>query len=332
MSFRKFAAGQQSAALPAQGTRISGATGKPTVSFGAAALDGSIGAQPLGSVWLVLGDRGSGYAPLLLTYGASQAAACGHTLALVGAAPDAAAAALFRRVADDEAPADDESLDADDDDAPPVRQLGALRAGAAPKLAIAWRYQNMAPVGKPSSSSSSSLANSNTPFCSVFDITKTIDKQSLEAASIATINVSHWTDTENATAAQVYDKLYESILSIVNQGRFRNSDPPLSATQPPTVLRIVIDDLAGPSWGTDAGSTDAFHALVAFLLRLKLLLRDCRAVLVMSMRSWLFKSVEEKDLVLVNGAPSLNPYVVSVLHACDGVLEVESFSGEDVPP
>ncbi|KAJ3018670.1 UNVERIFIED_CONTAM: hypothetical protein HDU68_011042, partial [Siphonaria sp. JEL0065] len=115
-------------------------------------------------------------------------------------------------------------------------------------------------------------------------------------------------------------RLFDSILEIVNKGKFRNSD----ASVTPNLLRIVIQDIGGPFWGTDAGSQTAFVELIRFLGRIRGLIRDCRAVLVVGLRGYLFDGYQDGGGVEKS---EKSGWLKAVMYAVDGVLEVESFSG-----
>ncbi|KAJ3027719.1 UNVERIFIED_CONTAM: Elongator subunit elp4 [Siphonaria sp. JEL0065] len=306
---------------PTRGTRISGFNGKSVCSFGVASLDASIGEMPVGSVFLVLGDRGSGYAALIKKYLASQAVACGNVLCSVGDSsndPEEFVKELFK-VVDEESTASKE----DEDDEGVVetssqRELGGGLRDANSRLSIAWRYQGLPSLSTPKVNSQSKSIG---PYCCMFDITQTMNAETLDKTSIAIVNVSSWVNSEeNVTAKVVYSRLFDSILEIVNKGKFRNSD----ASVTPNLLRIVIQDIGGPFWGTDAGSQTAFVELIRFLGRIRGLIRDCRAVLVVGLRGYLFDGYQDGGGVEKS---EKSGWLKAVMHAVDGVLEVESFSG-----
>ncbi|KAJ3232526.1 Elongator subunit elp4 [Chytriomyces hyalinus] len=340
MSFRKRVGAET--LQPVLGTRVSSVSGKSVCSFGVASLDSSVGECAVGSLTLINSDRCSDYARLIASYFAAQAIASGNVLAV--AASSLSALSSPEKVTNDGTgvtnPAnssaceqfvqrlmlkiDDTDADsaADDADSEDV-DLGSSGVGSNPrtlglaslrsdrdKMAIAWRYQAMPRISSPASVTNS--AASAGPYCCKFDITKTIAPATLDAASIALISVETWA---SLTSAELYTNLLDSIRSIIDQGKFRNSVNSLT----PNLLRIVLEDVGSPSWGIDAGSETALKALFKFLTCLRVLLRDSRAVCMLTISAYTFKGHHV--------GISTNPYMQMLQHACDLVLEVESFSG-----
>ncbi|ORY39035.1 PAXNEB-domain-containing protein [Rhizoclosmatium globosum] len=310
------AGGAAAAATAApRGTRVSGFNGRTTVSSGIASLDSSIGDLLVGTVTVVERDRGSGYSSLVLKYFCAQGLAAAHVLCLASTDDPEAFVRTLMKVAKDD---DDDSSQNDPDDAddapltqPGPRTLGSLRDTT--RLNIAWRYQNMPTLNAAQQKASSASLKGLGPYCSQFDITKQMDEATLNTASIALVNVNEWVQL---TSKQLYQNLYSAIVGIIQKGSFKNSD----SNSAPTILRIAIDDIGGPTWGSDAGSPTSIHALIWFLSKLRLLVRESRAVVMCTLSSFLYSN----HLVGV----STNPYVSLIRHAVDTVLEVESFSGE----
>ncbi|KAJ3244903.1 Elongator subunit elp4, partial [Chytriomyces hyalinus] len=278
MSFRKRVGAET--LQPVLGTRVSSVSGKSVCSFGVASLDSSVGECAVGSLTLINSDRCSDYARLIASYFAAQAIASGNVLAV--AASSLSALSSPEKVANDgtgvtnlanssaceqfvqrlmlkidDTDADSAADDADSEDV----DLGSSGVGSNPrtlglaslrsdrdKMAIAWRYQAMPRISSPASVTNS--AASAGPYCCKFDITKTIAPATLDAASIALISVETWA---SLTSAELYTNLLDSIRSIIDQGKFRNSVNSLT----PNLLRIVLEDVGSPSWGIDAGSETA---------------------------------------------------------------------------
>ncbi|KAJ3225543.1 Elongator subunit elp4 [Chytriomyces hyalinus] len=336
MSFRKRVGAET--LQPVLGTRVSSVSGKSVCSFGIASLDSSVGECAVGSLTLINSDRCSDYARLIASYFAAQAIASGNVLT-VAASSLSASSIPEKTTADgasasntntsaceqfvqrlmlkiDDTDADSATDDADSDDVdlgvgsnPRTLGLASLRSDR-DKMAIAWRYQAMPRMSSPASVSNS--AASAGPYCCKFDITKTITPATLDAASIALISVETWA---SLTSAELYTNLLDSVRSIIDQGKFRNSVNSLT----PNLLRIVLEDVGGPSWGIDAGSETALKALFKFLTCLRALLRDSRAVCMLTISAYTFKGHHV--------GIATNPYMQMLQHACDLVLEVESFSG-----
>ncbi|KAJ3066729.1 Elongator subunit elp4 [Podochytrium sp. JEL0797] len=311
-SFRKAGA---SNSLPALGTRISGLTGStPVCSSGIASLDGSVGDMALGTVTLVLSDRGSGYASLIAKYFAAQGVASANVLCCAGVKDqEAFVNSLMLNIKDEDAAStlhdDDEG---DSVEVETTRVLGSLRQTN--NMTIAWRYNNLPNLN---AAPKQSVSKPSGPYCCSFDITKTISTQTLNASQIALINVQEWID-ENplATASELYDKLLAALTSILTQGKFRASDTPMGT---PNLLRIILNDLASPQFGIDAGSPASMHAFVSFCTRLRGVMKGGRVVCVVTVPGYLY----EGHHVGVGE----NAYMRMAMHACDVVMEVESFSG-----
>ncbi|KAJ3080024.1 Elongator subunit elp4, partial [Physocladia obscura] len=324
---------------PILGTRVVGG-GVRVASFGVASLDGALGGGVrVGGVVLVLGDRGSAYAALLLRYFAAQALASDHALCLVHAPPPQAsspAAIPFLASLPSPIAAEDDADDADDSNnsagaatptpTPAARTLGSLRAsnsnsnsngngGAGTDLAIAWRYSHLpTSAAAPSPAEAAArAASSGGVFCSAFDMTK---PAAVDAAKtpIAVVDAGPADDP----AQHVYARILAGVAAAIDQGRFRQ--PPAARAPPPTLLRVVVPDVGGPAFASDAGSPHALHALHRFLACLHVLVRDARAVVLVALDAFLFKAHHV--------AIAANPHIAALMHApVDAVLELESFAG-----
>ncbi|KAJ3205064.1 Elongator subunit elp4 [Dinochytrium kinnereticum] len=194
-----------------------------------------------------------------------------------------------------------------------TRKLGALR-DADDRMSIAWRYQNQPKI---SSTIAGAVATrkGDGPYCFKFDITKTIPKPSLEAASstIGLVDINKWTN-EGASANDVYRRLYLSIREFSRIGPY----DPYATSTPRSFLRIAISAIGSPLWSADAGRESAMKALYRFIASLRALLKNIYAVCVITLPAHLYN-----DAVGVSSSYAIK----RLYHACDGVLEIESFSG-----
>jgi elongator complex protein 4 len=140
------------------------------MSSGVGSLDDVFGGGlPLGSLFLLKGDRRTGYSNLLLRYMAAQGLESQQTVLLLG---------TKRSISDilEELPTAvkiEDAIDDGDDSVPtlgmrPGRVMGAVRTDE--KMKIAWRYQSLPQVSQ--SSLRPSMTNASIPFLSMFDITK----------------------------------------------------------------------------------------------------------------------------------------------------------------
>ncbi|KAI8613521.1 Elongator complex protein 4 [Chytriomyces sp. MP71] len=319
-----------------RGTRISGVSGRPVASFGIASLDASIGDCPLGSLTLLLTDRASAYAALIARYFAAQGIASNNVVCVAAAsplsqqtsiheantsnlpnAPEAFVRSLMLKIEDVDSDTIPATEDPEDDEAPApstTRTLGSLRdtSSTADRLSIAWRYQGMPKWNASSTPHTAASSAGGGPFCCKFDITKTLPATTLDASSIALVNIDTWS---HLASAQLYANLLDSIRTILDQGKFWTSTHAVA----PNLLRIILDDVGGPTWGRDAGSEASMQNLFKFLTCLRAMLRNARAVAMVTIAAHVFKGHHT--------GIATNPHVRLLQHACDLVLEVESFSG-----
>ncbi|KAJ3105455.1 Elongator subunit elp4 [Phlyctochytrium planicorne] len=297
-------------ALPLS-SRISPHNGSVQTSFGIPSLDGVLGGGlPSGSVLLIQEDYSTGYSALLQRYFLAQGAAAGHGILLASADedPHTVLESLMAPVGlEDDGEEDEEAGKAT------ARTLGALRTGD-DRMSIAWRYQNQPRVST-TISGAAAIRKGDGPYCYKFDITKTIPKTTLEAAAatIAVVDVNSWS-AEGKTARVIYSRLYSAIQEFSRIGPYE----PTKTASPRSFLRIAISAVGSPFWGTDAGSLEALNELYRFITSLRALLKNIYGVCVITLPGHLYNDA--------HGVSS--SYAIKRLyHACDGVLEVESFSG-----
>ncbi|KAJ3024822.1 Elongator subunit elp4, partial [Rhizophlyctis rosea] len=158
-----------------------------------------------------------------------------------------------------------------------------------------------------------------TPYCNIFDLTKTIAPSILNSAAsrLALLDLSTWA---SQSIDDYYAKLYEQIAGLIDQGGFKSSAPSPSSSPRP-LLRIAVHSIASPFWG-DGSSPASSHSIIKFFHRLKLLLRNTFASCVITIPAHLYGDFHNLHSV---------PFIRRIEHACDAVLEVESFSGSPKP-
>ncbi|KAJ3012181.1 Elongator subunit elp4 [Thoreauomyces humboldtii] len=301
------------ASLPA--TRISAHNSSVLTSTGVPSIDELLGGGlPLHCSLLVLEDRFTGYAKLLQSYYIAQGIASGHAVCLATAEeePETLVRGLMA-VVEGKVPSEmkEEEDDLDDAVSPGVgiagRRMGAVREEE-DRMRIAWRYQ-----GLPKFSQAVGLgrrdADSQHPFCNLFDLTKRITPATLNAAGprMALLDVSQWAiEAEEHGEKSVFHRLIEYIEGLVDEGGFRIRP---NAPPPPTVLRIAIHSLASPIWG-DASSSQ----IAQFLHSLRAVLRTSYATAIVT---------------LPHTTPATTATIAS--HLSDAVIALDSFAGRPVP-
>ncbi|KAJ3408500.1 Elongator subunit elp4 [Chytridiales sp. JEL 0842] len=317
-----------SSSLPPS-TRISPHNGSLQTSTGIPSLDIALGGGiPTSTLLLVQEDNVTSYASLLLRYFVAQGVVGRHAVCVIGAEdPEQLGKGLMAAVGVEEDVNDD---DDDDDDenrkagaglaAGGARSLGALRRGAdEEKMKIAWRYQSLPKLGSAGVTSQMVVAKGDGAYCHVFDVTKQMPASVMEAAAdrILYLNPSEWIK-QGHSEAQVYAKLLDQIKGLIKHGAFSLSSPLPPNPKTPSFLRIAIQSIASPYWGTGTGQPASAQALFRFLTSLRSLLSTSRAVCMLTLPAHLYA-----DAHLV----SSSPFIRRVQTACDGVIEIESFAG-----
>lgn len=217
-------AAQSDAATPTStpgGVRVSPYNSSLLLSSGVASLDDILGGGvPAGSILLLEEDADTSYAKLLLRYWVAQGLVSGHRVCLVSSSLDATPEAIIAKLphAEDDSGAktnagkirsssstrsddDDEGDNADD-------ATDAALAEAAQNMKIAFRYQGLKKFQTSVSHSTSAFDGSQLPYCSMFDLTKTLDVSVNERADrLHTCDVYR----EGTTAGDPYNAALESV-------------------------------------------------------------------------------------------------------------------------
>ncbi|KAI8849548.1 Elongator complex protein 4 [Chytridium lagenaria] len=288
-------------------SRISPHTGLIQTSTGIPSLDGVLGGGlPTSTLHLLQQDHSTSYTSLLTSYFLAQGISAGHGVFYVDEDPTTALEALM-------APVGLETEEVDEDDVKGTgRTMGALREEE--RMSIAWRYQNQPKVST-AIAGAAATRKGDGPYCYKFDITKKIPKPALEAASasIGVLDVSAWAG-EGLTSNVVYQRIYAAISEFAKLGPY---DPTVT-TSPRSFLRIALAGVGGPLWGVDAGTPQALQALYRFLASLRALMRNIYGVCVITIPAYLYHDAH---------GVSSSFGIKRLYHICDGVFEVESFSG-----
>ncbi|KAJ3301184.1 Elongator subunit elp4 [Blyttiomyces sp. JEL0837] len=327
----------QTTRLP-RSTKISPHNGHLVTSTGILSLDEVLGGGlPSGTLLLLQEDRHTGYASLIYRYFIAQGIVGGHAMCVASAdeVPNGIVGNLMAVVGveDDGSSSskgeDDKDKDEDVDGGMvggfgQGRSLGmgSLRDPRGDRMSIAWRYQGLPKFSSSVSGGGNVATGGGTkgdgPYCHLFDLTKKMPEATITAASkmMALLDVQELI-TPETTAAQTYQKLFDNLKEMLAQGAFSNN----SSTPPggiPNFLRIAIQSVGSFAWGKGSGDVSSCRALFKFIISLRALLRDTRAVCMVTIPAYLYG-----DHHGVSGSP----FIKSLQHACDGVIEIESFTG-----
>ena len=202
-------------AVPLPGTRVSSYNSSVLISSGIASLDDILGGGiPIGSILLLEEDRDTSYAKLVLRYFVAQGLCCpGQRNVLVAHSLDQTPDEILAKLpySDDASAAAAggssaavASSQTDDED----ENVG----GAGETMKIAFRYENLkkfeTSVGTPTSSLASSGAE--LPYCSAFDLTKTLELRDEHRSRLHTLDpdgsVAPYSDVLAAVRAALQTK------------------------------------------------------------------------------------------------------------------------------
>ncbi|KAI8913934.1 Elongator complex protein 4 [Powellomyces hirtus] len=296
-------------------TRISAHNSTVLTSTGVPSVDELLGGGlPLHTSLLIHEDRFTGYAKLLLSYYLAQGIASSNAVCLATAEeePEAVVRSLMG-VVEGKVPSEMKEEEDEDISTGAVgggiggRRMGAVREEE-DRMRIAWRYQGL-PKFNTAFGGGRRDANSQQPFCNLFDLTKRMAPAMLNAAGprMALLDVSVWAaEAEEQGGKNVYEHLLEHIEGLVDEGGFRIRP---NAPPPPTVLRIAIHSISSPIWGRSSTAE-----LARFLHSLRAILRTSYATAVLTLPQ------------------TSSPQTSTLLaHLSDAVLRLDSFAGSSTP-
>ncbi|KAI9261992.1 Elongator complex protein 4 [Sporodiniella umbellata] len=305
MSFKKRNADQQPK-LPS-GTRLSAYNGQLLISTGVPSLDDILGGgQPVGTIMLIKEDRATTYAQLLLKYFIAQGISSGHNCAI--SSRDEDPEEMLRTLMGLS------SSDRDDDD---DSMKGPQTEGESDRMKIAWRYSHLKRLeggvkAKPASPGSvahvvekqdSKNVEEPKPYCSQFDLTKRITKETLDQAKTDILQWDYQGDED-------YKTLIDEIRKVVLEGNFSSAIPVAPGT-PRNALRLAIHSIGSPSWQSQSPQD-----LYKFFHALRGLLRFSFGTAMITIPAHLYDE-----------APHL---IKRIEYMVDAVIEIESFAGDPV--
>ncbi|KAL8290030.1 hypothetical protein RQP46_002969 [Phenoliferia psychrophenolica] len=280
------------------GTRPSPYNSLPLLSTGLSSLDDILGGGlPLSSSLLVESDTPTAYADLFLKFWVSQGVECKQDVVVVSSGLDVSPEDIVKALPGVEGGAVvggklDEPEGADDDDEP------ELKDG---KMKIAFRYEGMKQHAVTVAAPTPKAAEADV-YCSLFDLT------TIRALRAGDRGRLHPLDVDTLTSSlpgDLYEVLYQRLASIISEGGYSLPQDP---TKPRRALRIAIASLGSPAWGPSSPSS-----LYSFLHRLRSLLRSSAAAAFITFPAHLYRPT----------SPSL---ITRLEHACDGVIELQSFA------
>ncbi|CAB4401320.1 unnamed protein product [Rhizophagus irregularis] len=296
-----------------QGTRLSPYNGQLLISTGVPSLDDILGGGiPIGSVLLIKEDRHTEYAKLLLKYFLVQGIVSeNHVLFSTLEEEDSKNFMMGLPWLVNE---NDDNNDDDENITPESEE----------KMIIAWRYKGLKKFESSVKNKSNiqnkilndtigtkSQQNIEKPFCSTFDLTKSIPQNIiLENKLMTLINLNEKND-EIIENFNPYNTVLNTIRKVIEENHFSSlSKPSLNVER--NVLRIGIHSIASPSWQSKSS-----HDLFVFLHALRGLLRFSFGAAVITIPAYLYTSSSSET----------SSFVRRIEHMCDAVVEVESFAG-----
>lgn len=343
------------------GTKISAHSGSQVlVSSGVTSLDDFLGGGlPVGSITMIKEDKLTGYSRLLRNYFVAQGIASDQFICYASADEHNPSSSLrqLMSIVGEEKQKDSSSSSSNvgnvtSSQTQSRRLKPSLRSGMGgsssissdkhdSQLKIAWRYKNLPNLASSSGSStvnSPSFMGHKVPYTSIFDLTKTIEKEVIDTAlenQIAIINARTWAShflTENdilldGDIKNSHDELKSDNQSIMKQRPYVRLLEHLSqllaefrlVNNPKGVLRICISSLASPSW--IVGDKSNYHEsteLFIFIHSLRMMVRECAAVCMITIPAYIYGDQYPVDV---------NSSITKLYHACDCVIELESFCG-----
>ncbi|XP_015522053.1 elongator complex protein 4 isoform X1 [Neodiprion lecontei] len=263
------------------GTKPSIQNAQLLVSTGVPSLDHVIGGGlPVGTIILIEEDTYGSYGRIILKYFMAEGVVSSHQLLV--ASQDLKPTQLVA-----ELPA----VAVDSITCPPPQDE---------KMQIAWRYQNMRKID--------TSPTGGQPFGHYYDLTKTINKNIVEAASI-----KHWDGSDVRYTAEsfgnnAYVDLLKTVQESIKDGQFSISSEP----EKRNILRIAIHSLGSRLWLNEKEETMTGD-LLKFFYCLKSLLRNAYAVAMVTIPAHHF---DNSDAV-----------VERTEHLSDIALRLESFAG-----
>lgn len=204
------------------------------------------GGIPIGSVLLIKEDRHTGYARLLLKYFLAQGISSEHHVLLCTGEEEESKNFMMGL------PwlTDSSSVDDDDDE--------NITPESEEKMIIAWRYKGLKKFessvkNRPNIQNKiiqidSGIKSQNVekPFCSTFDLTKSIPQNILDNSLMTLINLNELND-ELIETYNPYYTLLDKIRKVIEENHF-NSLLSTSSNVERNALRIGIHSIASPSW------------------------------------------------------------------------------------
>jgi hypothetical protein len=162
-------------------------------------------------------------------------------------------------------------------------------------MKIAWQYEKYLEGQKKNSSSLTNFAHS-------FDLSKPLDAKDVEQFGP---KVSKFSLEQTSSLKE----LYTSVEQLLDKYCAKTE----GSTQPQTILRLSIESICSPLWG----SIKDMNEWLIFLQSLKGLLRGALAVVLISVPSWIL-------------VPENNLFKKKLCNICDTVLSFQSFEGNQL--
>ncbi|ORX49288.1 PAXNEB-domain-containing protein [Piromyces finnis] len=315
-------------------TKISSYTSQLLISSGIPSYDDLLGGGiPVGSLTMVKKDSYTTYADLFGKYFISQGLVSNHDILVISAdnKPENIVNNLMSVIEgksatiienEDEEEENESNIEpkkkgvrfAEEEDKPVIKKKRVMFSddtvepstrkpqSRKSELKIAWRYENLPKFND--KNKDDFVKNS---FCSIFDLTKTVDPEFIKSKeeNISLVNINEWNQDEN-----ILDKLYKEIENKLKSEKFSKDNN----TKTKSVLRILIDSFDSPFWNLNSTSSQKY----VFLHKLRTLLRNSHAVCLFTIPSYIYND-------------SRNDYVSNHIrrleHACDCVIRIDSFEG-----
>jgi len=306
MSSFKKRASAKGAPPPPPGTRVSAYNSSVLLSTGIASVDDILGGGcPLGSILLLEEDKDTSYAKLLVKYWVGQGLCCpNQRVVLVSSSLDQSPQEILDKLpySDDAATGSaaaqategqgvkthDGNLTDDEDD--------GMAEGAKENMKIAFRYEGLKKFETSVKASSTVASSSESPYCSTFDLTKTLDLTEAHHSRLSML------DVEATGGRDAYGRALAHVRKQLEQSAASGQ-----------AVKIALQSVASPGWGDFDVTT-----VNRFLLSLKLLLREHAhsAAALVTLPGHMIRSL--------TGGPA---HLRRLEWNCDSVIELESFAG-----
>ncbi|XP_041972844.1 elongator complex protein 4 [Aricia agestis] len=258
----------------------------PYISSGIPSLDFVIGGGvPAGSIFTIEEDVLGSYSRVLSKYFLAEGVVCKHDLFIASADEDP-------KMIVQELPQPCATQSHED-----KKQV------AEGEMKIAWRYESLGQI--------ESSFGSNTNFGHHFDLSKTVEAQTISDCNITFCHLTQELSEVKVFKNPMYHQLLSSIKKVISKEDY------MAGNKNNNILRIVIQSLGSPVWFAKECDEDVIDNsygtdILKFMYCLRALLRDTLAVALVTLPSHLF---DDEHLMK------------RLQYSIDNAVRLESFAG-----